>query len=52
MTPYAAPLRDMLFAMKEVAGLDAICQQCGFEEITPDLVEAILEEAARGCQRW
>ena len=47
MTTYAAPLRDMLFTMKEVAGLDAICAQPGFEDATPDLVEAILEEASK-----
>ena len=47
MTTYTAPLSDMLFTMKEVAGLDAICAQPGFEETTPDLVEAILEEAAK-----
>ncbi len=47
MTPYAAPLRDMLFAMKEVAGLDAVCAQAGHEETTPELVEAILEESAK-----
>ncbi len=47
MSTYAAPLRDMLFTMKEVGGLDAVCAQPGFEETTPDLVEAVLEEAAR-----
>jgi alkylation response protein AidB-like acyl-CoA dehydrogenase len=47
MTTYAAPLRDMLFTMKEVGGLDAVCAQPGFEETTPDVVEAILEEASR-----
>ena len=47
MTTYTAPLRDMLFTMKEVAGLDAICAQPGFEETTPDLVAAILEEASK-----
>ena len=36
----------MLFAMKEVGGLDAICAQPAHEETTPDLVEAILQEAA------
>jgi hypothetical protein len=46
MSTYAAPLRDMLFTMKEVGGLDAICAQPGHEETTPDLVEAILQEAA------
>jgi alkylation response protein AidB-like acyl-CoA dehydrogenase len=47
MTPYAAPLRDMLFTMKEVAGLDAVCAQPGHEETSPELVEAILEESAK-----
>jgi 3-(methylthio)propanoyl-CoA dehydrogenase len=47
MTTYAAPLRDMLFTMKEVGGLDAVCAQPGFEETTPDVAEAILEEASR-----
>ncbi len=47
MITYAAPLRDMLFTMKEIAGLDAICSQPGFEDATPDLVEAILEEASK-----
>ena len=47
MSTYAAPLRDMLFAMKEVGGLDAICAQRADDEITPDLVASILEEAAK-----
>ncbi|AWI54280.1 acyl-CoA dehydrogenase [Aquabacterium olei] len=47
MSVYSAPLRDMAFTMKEVAGLDAVCAQPGFEETSPDLVEAILEEAGR-----
>ncbi|SPD68368.1 3-methylmercaptopropionyl-CoA dehydrogenase (plasmid) [Cupriavidus taiwanensis] len=46
MSIYAAPLRDMLFTMKEVGGLEAICAQPGYQEATPDLVEAILQEAA------
>jgi len=47
MTTYAAPLREMLFTMMEIGGLDALCAQPGFEETTLDLVEAILEEAAK-----
>ncbi|OGB02796.1 MAG: acyl-CoA dehydrogenase [Burkholderiales bacterium RIFCSPLOWO2_12_FULL_64_99] len=47
MSTYNAPVRDMLFTMKEVAGLEGICAQPGFEETTPDLVEAVLEEASR-----
>jgi alkylation response protein AidB-like acyl-CoA dehydrogenase len=47
MTDYAAPLADMRFALYELAGLDRIAQLPGYEEATPDLVEAILEEAAK-----
>src|SRR5574343_192831 len=47
MSVYSAPLRDMVFTMKDVAGLDAVCAQPGFEETSPDLVEAVLEEASR-----
>ena len=42
---YAAPLREMLFTMKEIGGLDAVLAQPGFEEVTPDLVETILDTA-------
>ncbi len=47
MSTYAAPLRDMLFAMKELGGLDAVLAQPGNEEVTADLVEAILDEASK-----
>ena len=47
MSAYQAPLRDMLFTLQHIAGLDAICAQPGFEDTSPDLVEAILEEASR-----
>jgi 3-(methylthio)propanoyl-CoA dehydrogenase len=47
MSHYAPPLRDMLFAMKELGGLDAVLAQDGNEELTGDLVEAILDEASK-----
>ena len=47
MTDYAAPLRDMHFILRELGGLDAIAAMPGCEEATPDVVEAILEEAGR-----
>ena len=46
MTTYAPPLRDMLFAMKELGGLDAVLAQPGNEEVG-DVVEAILDEASK-----
>jgi len=47
MNFYSPPLHEMLFAMKEHGGLDAVLAQVGNEEVTDDLVEAILEEASR-----
>ncbi|MFC4519435.1 acyl-CoA dehydrogenase [Cupriavidus pinatubonensis] len=44
---YRAPLKDMLFVMNELAGLDAVSQLPGFEEATPETAQAVLEEAAK-----
>ncbi|EXI68953.1 MAG: Acyl-CoA dehydrogenase, short-chain specific [Candidatus Accumulibacter adjunctus] len=47
MSEYIAPVRDMQFVLKELAGLEQVAQLPGCEEATPDLVDAVLEEAAR-----
>jgi acyl-CoA dehydrogenase len=47
MTTYAAPLRDMEFVLRELADLQRVAALPGFSEATPDLVEAVLAEAAR-----
>jgi alkylation response protein AidB-like acyl-CoA dehydrogenase len=47
MTDYNAPVKDMLFTMKYLAGLDQVAQLPGYEEASEDLVTAIVEEAAR-----
>ncbi|MBK8579412.1 MAG: acyl-CoA dehydrogenase C-terminal domain-containing protein [Candidatus Accumulibacter sp.] len=47
MSEYIAPIRDMQFVLKELAGLDEVAQLPGCEEATPDLVDAVLEEAGR-----
>ena len=44
---YAAPLDDMRFVLKHLAELPEIATFPGFEEAQPELVEAILIEAAR-----
>ena len=44
---YAAPLAEMRFVLEEVAGLDELAQLPGYEAASADLVEAILEEAAK-----
>lgn len=47
MTTYLAPTRDMRFVIEELAGLDDLAALPGYEDVTPDLVEAVLEEAAK-----
>ena len=44
---YAAPLADMRFVLEEVARLDELAQLPGYEAASPDLVGAILSEAAK-----
>ena len=44
---YQAPVRDMLFVMKELAGIDAIAQFPGYEDAGLDTAAAVLEECAR-----
>lgn len=47
MSTYFAPVQDMQFVLQELAGLEEISRLQGYEEATPDLVDAVLEEAAR-----
>ncbi|MGO4327277.1 acyl-CoA dehydrogenase [Cupriavidus sp. 2TAF22] len=44
---YRAPLKDMLFVMNELAGLDAVSKLPGFEDATPETAQAVLDEAAK-----
>src|SRR6185503_6424819 len=44
---YAAPLKDMKFVMNELAGLSEVAKLPGYEDASPDTVEAILEEAGK-----
>jgi alkylation response protein AidB-like acyl-CoA dehydrogenase len=45
MSEYFAPIQDMQFVINEIAGLDSISSLPGFEDATPDLIEAVLEQA-------
>ncbi len=47
MNDYRAPIKDMRFVMDELAGFRELSQIAGYEEATPDVADAILEEAAR-----
>jgi len=47
MAEYIAPVKDMQFVLKHVVGLDQVNTLPGWEEVTEDLVDPILEEAAK-----
>jgi len=47
MSEYVAPLKDMRFVMQELAGQAEVIVLPGCEEASPDVVDAILDEAAR-----
>jgi len=44
---YIAPVKDMLFVMKELAGIDAVAQLPGYEDAGHDTAAAVLEECAK-----
>ena len=47
MADYLAPLNDMRFVLRELAGFDEVTQLPGFEEISIDMADAVLDESAR-----
>ena len=47
MSDYRAPVKDMRFVMDELAGFKELSQLPGYEDATPDLADAVLEEAAK-----
>ena len=44
---YRAPVKDMLFVMTQLAGLEAVAQLPGFEDAGLDTATAVLEECAK-----
>jgi alkylation response protein AidB-like acyl-CoA dehydrogenase len=47
MSEYQAPVRDMMFVLQELAGLDEVAKLPPFGEVSAELVEQILEENAK-----
>jgi len=47
MSTYQPPLRDMRFVIHELAGLEGVTVAARFAEVTPDLVDQVLEEAGK-----
>ena len=44
---YQAPLKDMRFVINELAGLQEVAKLPGYQDATPDTVDAILEQASK-----
>ena len=44
---YTPPLKDMRFALQHIAGMDELAQFPAYAHATPDVVEMVLEEAAK-----
>lgn len=47
MIPYSAPLKDQIFNLQHVIGLERLQKLEGCDEVSLDLVEAVFEEAGK-----
>src|ERR1039458_4318340 len=47
---YRAPVRDQMFVLRDVLGLEAYAGLSGFADASLDVVEQILTEGARFCE--
>src|SRR5512143_23232 len=50
MAVYKAPLKDINFVLNEVLDVASLARLPGYEDPTPDTIQAILEEAAKLCE--
>ena len=51
MPAYNAPLREIRFVLNEVLKVEQLTELPDFADATPDVVDAILEEAAKFCSQ-
>jgi butyryl-CoA dehydrogenase len=51
MASYTAPLRDMRFVLYDLLGGEDLASLPGYEDFTRDLLDPVLEEAAKLCEQ-
>src|SRR6185503_15404172 len=50
MAVYKGPVKDIAFVLNEVLDVSSLATLPGYEDATPDTIQAILEEAAKLCE--
>jgi len=50
MQIYKAPLRDMRFVLNELLDVGELSKMPGYEDATPDVIDAMIEEGAKLCE--
>ena len=50
MQTYNAPLRDMRFVLNELLDVGTLATLPGYEDATPDVIDAMIEEGAKLCE--
>ena len=50
MPTYKAPLADIRFVLEDLLGVGQLATLPGYEDATPDILAAVLEEAAKLCE--
>ena len=50
MAVYKGPVKDITFVLNEVLDVASLAKLPGYEDATPDTIQAILEEAAKLCE--
>ncbi|HLZ65255.1 MAG TPA: acyl-CoA dehydrogenase C-terminal domain-containing protein [Aliidongia sp.] len=50
MATYKAPLRDYKFVLHELFGVEEVSTWPGLEDATPEIFDAVLEEASKLCE--
>jgi alkylation response protein AidB-like acyl-CoA dehydrogenase len=50
MAVYKGPVKDITFVLNEVLDVSSLAKLPGYEDATPDTIQAILEEAAKLCE--